>query len=299
MPQDVFDELGKQSGVKFSTNGNLWEQESMSAENDIDLTNRPFWSAVNQVCGLWNITPQMNYGMNNGSKRIMLQQVYGNNAPTGEGQKSKVPTFESEGFVVQAVSFNRQQSINYAAREQSQNFCSLQLMVFVDPSLHLLSFNQSARATEAVDDAGNSMVPDQRNNSFYGGSGQSSLIYSITVPLKFPDAPGKKISRLKCVLAMRGSDSVDTMTVDKPLEAPESTKAFGDISVTFHSIKKSSNGYELKIGVTNDGDNQGGNNFWNMIQSAVARREGQSLFVQRRRRRWRERDAGVYRKLQQ
>ena len=260
MPQDAFDELAKQGGVKFTTMGNFWDQPNMQTENDIDMTDKPFWSAVNQVCNLWGLAPQQNnWGPNPSPKQIQLNF-------SGNGQKGKAPVFESDGFLVQALSFNRNQSVNYAMPEQSQNNCSVQLMVFIDPSLHISNFNQNPKVTVAVDDAGHSMVPDANNNVFYGGMQQRSMIYNLNVGLKYPDNAGKKISDLKFTLSMRGSDTLDSLSVDKPLEAAESSKNFGDTTVVFHSAKKNGNGYEVKIGITND--QQNGGNAWGTLQSA-------------------------------
>jgi hypothetical protein len=262
--QDVFDELAKQSGIKFSTNGDIWDQPAMQDQNDVDLTDRPFWSAVNEMCVLWGVSiqPSMNNFGNPNTKRIQLNPAFGN------GPKNKAPVFQSDGFLVRADSFNRQQSINYSAPDQSQNFCSVQVTVFVDPSIHLSSFNQNAKVDTAVDDASNSMLPTRSNNVFYGGGQQRSMIYTCTVPLKYPDQPGKKIAHLKFTLSMRGSDSMDSLSVDKPLDAQETSKDFGATTVTFHSMKKNAQGmYEVKVGVSQDND-QGGNNAWNLLQSA-------------------------------
>jgi hypothetical protein len=48
--EDVFHELAKQGGVRFFTDGNMWDQDSMQSPMDIDLTNRSFWSATLEVC---------------------------------------------------------------------------------------------------------------------------------------------------------------------------------------------------------------------------------------------------------
>jgi hypothetical protein len=267
LPEDAFDELAKQGGVKFTPNNNLWDQDSMQGGMDVDITNKPFWSALREICALWNIVPQGNEGYGpgrGGGRRIQLYsaQQFGNQNNTW----TKLPTTESQGFLIQATGFNRQQSINYAMPDNHQDFCNIQLMVYVDPSLRLSGSNITCKATEAVDDAGNSMMPDNSNNNMFYGGQQRSLIFNSSVSLKYPAHPGKKIAHLKGMLTCRGSDKVDTMTVDKPLEAEESTKSFGDVGITFHSLKKTGdNTYEMKLSVTKD-DNQNGGNDWGMLQ---------------------------------
>jgi hypothetical protein len=273
LAEDVFDELAKQGGIKFSTNGgNLWEQDAMQSGIDIDLTNRSFWSATLECCDLWNLSIQPNYNNNGAGRRVMLQQL----GP--RRRQGKLPVCESQGFVVQAVAFNRQQTVNYTSPDNNQNYCSVQLTVYVDPSIHLQSLNQTVKADEAVDDGGHSMLPDANNNMFYGGGQAASLIYNCNVPLKYPDNAGKKIADLKCTLQMRGSDKAETMTVDKPLTADESTKSFGALSITFQSLKKTGGGnYELKLSVSRDDPNGGGND-WNLLQNGQLTDEKGRLF---------------------
>ncbi|MGA2441909.1 MAG: hypothetical protein ABSH08_13200, partial [Tepidisphaeraceae bacterium] len=35
--QDVFNELARQAGVKFSTNGNIWDQDALQMPKDVDF----------------------------------------------------------------------------------------------------------------------------------------------------------------------------------------------------------------------------------------------------------------------
>jgi hypothetical protein len=269
-PKDAFDELAKQSGVKFVTANGLWDQDSMQDELQIDLDKRPFWSALNELCGVCNVAPQSannfnGYGNTSNSRRLTLFQT-----GAGRAGKPRLPTFESGGFMVQAVSFNRQQNVSYASPQPTQDFSNVQIMVYVDPAIRVSNFSQNIKATEAVDDKGQSMLLDNDAVGMsYGGFRGSSLIFPATIGLKYPANPGKKIASLKFTVQLRGSTEVETISVDKPLDANEVTKDFGGSTITFHSLKKSSRAgfYELKIGFMSDGD-QLNSDPLNMIQSA-------------------------------
>jgi len=283
-PQEAFDEIAKQAGVKFSTQGNLWEQDSMQEPIDVDFKDRPFWSAVRELCSEYKLQPQMNFNRTS-ARRIMLQQVYaGNNANVKRWDE--LPTAEAGGLLVQATGFNRQQNINYQNTEQSANYCSVTLLAYVDPAIRVSSFKGAAKVEEAVDDNGNSLVPDEKSRMSFGGNTERSMIYSVNVPLKYPQKnPGKKIVKLRCTLSLRGGDKVDTLAVEKPLEAGETSKQFGDLNVTFYSLKKTGNQdgaratYTLKVGFTRDSDDDnGGNNFWNLLQmSQLVDAKGKAL----------------------
>ncbi|MGD0388849.1 MAG: hypothetical protein ABSC42_07840 [Tepidisphaeraceae bacterium] len=260
--QDVFDELARQADVKFTTNGNIWDQDSLQIPKDVDFTDRTFWSAVWEACGLWNLSIQQNYS-NDLTRRIMLFS-------TGQmpgGDMPKLPVYETDGFVIQALSFSRQQNVNYAHPGGASNFCNVQLRVYIDPALRVQSFNSAARTDQAVDDAGNSMKADVKSRmSFVGSSPPRSLLFDCNVPLKYPDNPGKKIAHLKGSLQLRVADKMDSLTVDKPLAAAEISKSIGNRTVTFHSLKKMAEpNYQLSVSF--DVNTIGSDTVWQLLQN--------------------------------
>jgi hypothetical protein len=261
MPEDVFDELARQAGVRFSTNGNIWDQDSLQIPKDIDFTDRPFWSAVWQACGMWNLSIQQNYG-ENFARRIML---FSTGQLPGSDQR-KLPSYETDGFVIQALSFTRQQNVNYAQPGKSSGFCTVHLRVYVDPALRVQSYDSAARTDQAVDDAGNSMTPNTNNRTGFGGSPPQSLLLDCDVPLKYPHNPGKKIAHLKGNLQLRVVDKMDSLTINKPLEAALTSKTIGNITLTFYSLKKTAEAnYQLSVTVAGSG--LGGEAVWLLLQN--------------------------------
>ncbi|HEV7302100.1 MAG TPA: hypothetical protein VGN72_22375 [Tepidisphaeraceae bacterium] len=280
LAEEAFLAIGKQAGVRFATQpNNLWDSEDLTIPMSVDLKDRPFWSAVRALCADADVQPNQNYGGGgpNAARRVTLtqQNMMGHNNRTAVKPWTELPTFEVDGFLVQAIAFNRQQSINYQVPEQGHNMCSVQLTAYVDPAIRVASFNGAARVEEAIDDNGNSMVIDDKSrNVQYGSNNQRGLTYQVHVPLKYPTAnPGKKIAKLRCTLILRGGDKMDTLAVDKPLEAAKVSKAFGDMTITFHELKKmpSAEGqpaqYQLRIGISRD-DERGGADTHNLLQSA-------------------------------
>jgi hypothetical protein len=261
-PKETFDEIAKQAHVEFGDNNNVfgnlnqrnWAGREVAKTIDVDLTDRPFWPAVMEICDQCGLSIQPGY--NNNDRRIMLYNG---------GQRGKPPTFEKDGFVVEALSFNRQQNVDYALSNQSANSCGVRIAVFVDPALKVASFDENIKIDSAVDDAGNSWAPDG-NQPRYGAAQSRALAFDCQVPLKFADNAGKKLTSLKFTMSMQASDETDALTVDKPLEAEETSKELGDVTVTFHSLKKSGNGYELKIGMST-GNNSPVNNLFNLAQT--------------------------------
>jgi hypothetical protein len=262
VPEDVFNDLARQGGVRFSTNGNLWEQDAMQVAKDVDFTDRPFWSAVWQACGLWNLSIQQNYA-NNSVRHIMLFS-------TGQrpgGDQRKLPVYETDGFVIQALNFTRQQTVNYAQPGSFSGFCTVQLRVYVDPALRVQSFNSTARTDQAADDAGNSMRPDANNHTdFVPSDMPRSLLFDCAVPLKYPANPGKKLAHLNGTLQLRVADKMDSLTIDNPLQAAQSSKTIGNVTATFFSLKKiAETNYQLDVSLF--GNALGGEASWLLLQN--------------------------------
>jgi hypothetical protein len=260
--QDVFDELTRQADVKFTTNGNIWDQDSLQIPKDVDFTDRPFWSAVWEACGLWNLSIQQNYS-NDLTRHIMLFST--GQMPAGD--MPKLPVYEADGFVIQALSFSRQQSVSYSQAGSATNFCNVQLRVYVDPALRVQSYNSTARTDQAVDDAGNSMTQNVNGRMpFVGSSPPHSLLFDCDVPLKYPNNPGKKIARLKGSLQLRVADKMDSLTIDKPLQAAQTSKTIGNITVTFYSLKKMAEpNYQLSVSF--DVNTIGSDTVWQLLQN--------------------------------
>ena len=98
---------------------------------------------------------------------------------------------------------------------------------------------------EAVDDAGNSLLPTgDSNRGYYGGSGGC---WNLFAQLKYPEHPGKKIARFK------GSAHFLIQTRSQKIEIPdiknvkELGRLVGDMPVVFHDLKKTNELWELRI----------------------------------------------------
>jgi len=268
LPEEVFGELAKQGGVKIAAMGSLWDQDSLQTPMDVDFTNKPFWPAMKEACGLWSISIQSNrMGRDNGRKITLVRRGTRINA----GKTQPRPSCQSNGCLIEAVSFNRNQNLSYDNPDAAQDSCNLNLMVYLDPALHVRNFNSNVSAEQAMDDQGNSMLAAKNNsNVFYGGMSEPGLIHSFSVPLKFPDNAGKKIAAFKCTLTLRAADKMEALSIDKPLAAAEASKDFAGTTITFQSLKKSEarKGYELAVNVASDSDLAQNNGVWELLQTA-------------------------------
>jgi hypothetical protein len=233
LPEDVFTALGQRAGVKFVAQ-NLWMQDRFQETIDVNVTDQPFWQVVRDLCVDLKLMPVNQGGMGDG-KRVYLQPAY------GENQWATQPSAISKGFLVQAMAFQRVQSVQYASPQPPQDQASVQLMVYVDPALRIASMRGAPKVTEAIDDAGNNLVRQPRKDGTeqsYGGGyhDRQGLMMNVQVPLQYPEKPGKKITSLKFNLTCRVIEEVATLTFDK-LDAPSEMKAAGDLEVAVKSLK--------------------------------------------------------------
>lgn len=265
LPEEIFDAIAKQAGIKFSVQNNLWDQDTMQFPIDLNVQAKPFWEVVQPLCAKLELTVQ-NQGGNN-PKRISLQQQgrYSNRKTP-----AKLPQAGSNGFYVIANSFSFNQTLNYMDPDNAQGGAYIQCMVYVDPAVRVVNF-MAPKVDEATDDKGNSMVPDNKGNRnmYFGGSGRErTFLYNTTIPLKRTDQTATKITKLKFTLQCRAADKYDTLAVDK-LDAKSEPKAMGSTTITYQGMKKSGDAnnprYEVKISMSRDEEN---NDVWSLLQTA-------------------------------
>ena len=86
------------------------------------------------------------------------------------------------------------------------------------------------------------------------------------MPLKYPHNPAKNIAHLKGRLQLRVADKMDSLTIDKPLQAAQTSKSIGNVTVTFFSLKKPAEAnYQLTVGLFGSG--LGGDAIWLLLQN--------------------------------
>jgi len=239
LPQTVFAELAKQGGIRITADADLWQRPAMQEPLDVDFSNRPFWLAVRDACRMCSL--QIRPVGTGGGRSILL-------SPTRNSRASQPrPVCESNGCVIEAVAFAHRLSVNYVEPDVFRESCGLELMVYMDPALLVRKVNANIRADQAVDDQGNSMLADKPGDPSDGYLFAQALVCDCTAALKYPASVGKKIADFKCTLSLQNVDKSETLTIDQPLDAAETSKDFAGTTITFESLQRSAQGgYELK-----------------------------------------------------
>ncbi|HWE03593.1 MAG TPA: hypothetical protein VG326_14405 [Tepidisphaeraceae bacterium] len=231
-PKTVFEEVSRQcySDLKPFPD-NLFDQKDLPKVS-VDIDRQPFWTAMSQISEKTGIDlQQYNEGV-----RLMR----------GGFRVTSAYSAIQGPFLVVANSITRTQTEMLAnGGGSSSEFC-MQLVVYSEPKLHVLSSSSTVKIDVAVDNAGNSLIPTAPDNrGYYGGA---SGIWNLYSQLKFPDKkPGTRIARFK------GSADFVVQTKSQQIQIPdivgikEVTRVVADIPVVFHEMKKNGEIWELRL----------------------------------------------------
>jgi hypothetical protein len=249
--KSVFADLSRQCYVELKPwPENLFDQAGIP-KITIDIDRKPFWEAMNLIADKTGIDLRP---YNNEGVRLMRG-----------GFRMNSPFSVVQGpFLVVATQITRTQTEMLANGGGSSSDFSMQMMVYSEPKLHVLSSSAAVTLEEVTDDAGNSLVPTSLDNrGYYGGAGGC---WNLFAQLKFPDHPGKTIARFK------GSGGFLIQTRSQQVQIPdvknvhEITRVVGDMPILFHDLKKNAGTWQLRFGANPQAF---GPNRWGQLQQSV------------------------------
>jgi hypothetical protein len=250
-PKAVFAELSRQCYAELKPfPDNLWEMPGGSKVT-IDIDHQPFWTAMKQITDKTGIDLQQ---YNEGSR--LMRGGFRMNSPY---------TTVRGPFLVLATQVDYSQTVMLANGGGANANFALHLVAYSEPKIQVLSSTSAVKLEEAVDDAGNSLMPiGPDNRGYYGGSGGTWNLYA---QLHHPDHPGQKIARI------RGSAKFVIQTKSQKIEIPaasikETAQVIGDMPVVIHDLKKNGEIWELRLSATPDALG----NRWAQLQQSVQSR---------------------------
>ncbi|MEI8195048.1 MAG: hypothetical protein WCI73_03980 [Phycisphaerae bacterium] len=192
----------------------------------LQVDKQPFWFVIQKISDQTPIRP-MNMG---GNRKGLTLQI--NNAFPRR-------VVFSGAFAVAATSIDRQYRADLnkepGGDETSKSF-AISLATFSDPRLRVLRQPSRAVLTQAVDEKGNSLIPE--GNVTGDLTNENSWGYcetSFSVPLRYPEAPGATLKSLKGEL--HAIVQTRTAAVDfADLSAKNVGKKLEGMEVTFESF---------------------------------------------------------------
>ena len=268
-PRDVFAELGRQAGVRFAYLPDMLFQPQFgpAPKVTLDLTDRPFWSAVDEVC------------KQAGARATTFNQTGGADLTIMAGAGDPLltgPVSDQGRLVMVAQTYDRARQISYADGTSSGSD-TVTLLALIDPKLRLSEPSQPlATVTVATDDKGASLVttptavaaaaglvrrgrgrpvPMRMMNAAafarsvgrgYTGAGP---MRQLTVDLKPPSAGATKVAVLKGTVALSVVGRSETMTVDDAAHAGHVVRTVGRFVVDVDKVAVTDHGVSYTLSV--------------------------------------------------
>ena len=151
-------------------------------------------------------------------------------------------------FVAQQVM--RTQMIVLGPHAQNRSDFMVSVAAYAEPKLIVLGNASSLQVEQAIDDAGNSLVPPANElRSFFGGSNGN---WNMAVRLHWPAKPGKRIKRLVASTAFTIQTRSEKLQIDNLQNAKTQTYTIGGANVVFRGCAKAGDAWELKLAISNN-----------------------------------------------
>ena len=219
------------------------------------ITNQPFWAAVREICARGNVS--LYYYGDDAPDRIQLM-------PSNYGQQyaMKAPVSIQGPYMTVLNHLDRVNNVSMSAPDKVDRRVNLQIHTFAEPKARPTQYAYQPTVTEAIDDNGNSMVPDPTDPQQQNMQSPRGLSFYGNIRLKYPTTnPGKRIARVRGHIDAKVRLSSEPWEIADPLKAAEQTKTFGTKKVTFKRFTKSGTGQYIAEFVFHRGDNEDAQEF--------------------------------------
>ena len=181
-------EIAQQTGVKLQLYPiDLWQTDAAPPVT-IDARRSPLWLVVRQLCEQLALEPSVN---DDGLRLV---------PSTGCGL-ARGPGTVAGPLLVSAARITRLQAIDFSQGGTRNDEFTLSFNVLAEPKLRVMPGPAAVQLTEAIDDAGNSLLPGRDTPEVSYNSGGPA--WSFATRLRYPtDPPGKRIDRLAGVITL-------------------------------------------------------------------------------------------------
>jgi hypothetical protein len=240
-------ELSKQSGYEIKPIDP--RQTSRGPNVSVEAVAEPFWAVLRDICAKGNLNLYSNGG--NEERRIQI-------APSNWGGQGMMKASASvKGpFMCVLSNLERVNNVDMSKPDEVSRMINVQLNVFVEPKVHAMQISYQPVVDEAVDENGNSMMPEHpvdERNSMQSGRG---ICWYESLTLPYPkNNPGHRIAKLSGHMGATIQLQSEPIEIGDPLNAAETSKTIGGRHFTFKSLKKDGDRYMLELVFYRDGRN--------------------------------------------
>lgn len=233
-PSEVFAEISRQCFTPLLTMpDNLFQQEPFPAVT-VDADHQPFWAVVPKICRQLGV----DFRHYQGGMRLMR---------SGGMQSDGVSQIEG-AFLVIATQISYSRTRLFASKAEQTQF-GMQIAVYPEPKLNVLRGNGSIQVEQAIDNNGNSLLPEGAATNRVWGGFMGFGGWSLYAPLHYPKNIGTRLARFK------GSTAFVIQVDSQKVEIPDlanfrpTTRFIYDMPVSFDEFKKEGDAWKLHLRV--------------------------------------------------
>ncbi|MGA2499131.1 MAG: hypothetical protein ABSH20_15425 [Tepidisphaeraceae bacterium] len=224
-PQEMLDELTRQSGVKTRVfPANLWQTHPTPLA-DIDVKGASYWRALKEICRLAGLQ------VNGWDREVVLMAGAGRFGLTGDG-----PVSDSGSVMAMGQRIFRSHTADLQTGE-TRRVCTLNLLMYVDPRVRLVAWKPVC-VTSARDEKGNDLrggISAGVNVDRY--SDVSAWQISQTVGLNLASRSGGTVVELKGYLPAVVVLRDQTLEIPEPLARKQFKQDVGTWTVELIEVK--------------------------------------------------------------
>jgi hypothetical protein len=248
-PRRAFETLAAQAGTPLKAfPDEMWDQPGQPAVT-LDVDRQPFWEAMRQLCKQTGVDLTVVDG------RPRLTATGGTSRLAGRHAAVAGP------FLVVPVTAALSRSVSYDVDDPpvAEDF-SLQLLAFPEPKLTVLRVTQGLVLQEAVDEKGNSLVPEPPKAGgpqpapgmddvelATAATGDGSFM--LHAQLRRPPQAGVRLARLRGTVKFQLQVESQTIEIRDPQRMKDAARTVNGTRVVFNTLRKDKDQgqYQLKL----------------------------------------------------
>ena len=212
----------------------------------LDADRKPYWDVLADVCGQLNVCPQLSDAPNHATVRLF---------PTNRNWMTHGPHQVVGPFWVGVAGLDRQSWVDLSGPPLSYDTFMARLIVFPEPKLVVTQVSPLT-VREAVDDAGNSLVP-----TAVGPAGRLAARSAARMPartvearLRYPAGhPGHRIVTLAGDLTVTLAQGAQRFEADDVMGRPTVTRPLPGVKVRVAVARQGISGYSVTVECGRDG----------------------------------------------
>jgi hypothetical protein len=230
----------------------------------LDVERQPFWLVLKEICRQTKVGPTANADASD--SEILAVQVGSNFA--------ELPAVTSGCIHIAAVGASRSHSMTYGQQQNATTNFSLQLAVFVDPKLRVMSGSEEFHIAQIVDENGNTIAAEKRMTMRLS----SGVLYrrNLQIPLRYDRKIGRKIACLSGTIELMAETKTQRWEMVDPLKIKDAVKSVPTGKITIRQFAKIAEGrYEMRVNGEREPNSVG--SLWTINDNAAVRRSLQIL----------------------